>query len=55
MAVPNTNIMAVNDLHGDGVAFVRAEGLALSPDHRRTGINSALAAIEEALSLPRAA
>lgn len=44
----------------DSVTFVRAEGLALSPQHRRTGINSALAAIGEALahlglSLPRAA
>jgi FMN-dependent NADH-azoreductase len=39
----------------DSVTFVRAEGLALSPEHRRTGINSALAAIGEALSLPRAA
>jgi FMN-dependent NADH-azoreductase len=29
----------------DSVTFVRAEGLALSPEHRRTGINSALAAI----------
>jgi FMN-dependent NADH-azoreductase len=39
----------------DSVTFVRAEGLALSPEHRRTGINSALAAIGEAVSLPRAA
>ncbi len=39
----------------DSVTFVRAEGLALSPEHRRTGIDSALAAIGEALSLPRAA
>ena len=30
----------------DSVAFVRAEGLALSPEHRRTGIAAALATIE---------
>ena len=30
----------------DSVTFVRAEGLALSPDHRRTGIAAALATIE---------
>jgi FMN-dependent NADH-azoreductase len=30
----------------DSVTFVRAEGLALSPEHRRTGIASALAVIE---------
>jgi FMN-dependent NADH-azoreductase len=42
----------------DSVTFVRAEGLALSPEQRRTGINSALAAIDAALAasdLPRAA
>ena len=30
----------------DSSTFVRAEGLALSPEHRRTGIASALAVIE---------
>ena len=34
----------------DSVTFVRAEGLALSPEHRRTAINSALAAIGDSLS-----
>jgi len=33
----------------DSVTFVRAEGLALSPEHRRTGINTALTAIGEIL------
>ena len=37
----------------DAVTFVRAEGLALSPEHRRTGISSALAAIGD--SVPKAA
>jgi FMN-dependent NADH-azoreductase len=37
----------------DSVTFVRAEGLALSPEHRRTGIDAALAAIGD--SLPKAA
>jgi FMN-dependent NADH-azoreductase len=35
------------------LTFVRAEGLALSPDHRKAGMSSALTAIEE--SLPKAA
>jgi FMN-dependent NADH-azoreductase len=31
----------------DSVTFVRAEGLAMSPDHRHRAIDSALAAIED--------
>ena len=34
----------------DSVTFVRAEGLALSPEHRRAGIDSARAAIGAALT-----
>ena len=34
----------------DTVTFVRAEGLALSPEHRHTAISSALAAIEGPVS-----
>jgi FMN-dependent NADH-azoreductase len=34
----------------DTVTFVRAEGLAISPEHRRAGINSALAGIETPVS-----
>ena len=34
----------------DTVTFVRAEGLAISPEHRRAGINSALAAIDTPVS-----
>jgi FMN-dependent NADH-azoreductase len=34
----------------DSVTFVRAEGLALSPEHRRIGIDSALAAIGDSVA-----
>ncbi len=34
----------------ENVEFVRAEGLAISPEHRRNALNSAVAAIEERVS-----
>jgi FMN-dependent NADH-azoreductase len=34
----------------ESVSFVRAEGLALSPERRRAGIDSALAAIEDTVA-----
>jgi FMN-dependent NADH-azoreductase len=34
----------------NNVAFVRAEGLAISPEHRRAGMDAALAAIEAPLA-----
>jgi FMN-dependent NADH-azoreductase len=34
----------------DNVTFVRAEGLAISPEHRRAGMDAALAAIEAPLA-----
>ena len=37
----------------EDITFVRAEGLAISPDHRQAAMKSALTAIEEAL--PKAA
>jgi len=35
----------------DDIGFVRAEGLAISPEHRQTGLNAALAAIEAPLAV----
>ena len=35
----------------EDIGFVRAEGLAISPEHRQTGLNAALAAIEAPLAV----
>ena len=35
----------------EDVGFVRAEGLAISPEHRQTGLSAALAAIEAPLAV----